>query len=49
MLDNILYCILDGDFYAIDEQNFHYPDLSKFLKRSGDYIGISVAGSRILS
>lgn len=48
VLDNILYCILDGDFYAIDEQNFHYPDLSKFLKRSGDYIGISVAGNRIL-
>jgi len=48
VLDNILYCILDGDFYAIDEQNFHYPDLSKFLKRSGEYIGISVAGSRIL-
>ena len=48
VLNNTLYCILDGDFYAIDEQNFHYPNLSKFLKRSGDYIGVSVSGDKIL-
>lgn len=48
VLNNTLYCILNGDFYAIYEQNFHYPDLSKFLKRSGDYIGISVANNNIL-
>ena len=48
VLSGVLYCILDGDFYAIDEQNFHYPDLSKFLKRSGDYIGISVSNGKIL-
>ena len=48
VMNNTLYCILNGDFYAIDEQNFHYDDLSKFLKRSGDYTGITVSGKKIL-
>lgn len=45
---NVLYCILNGDFYAIDEQNFHYPDLSKFLVRSGEYIGVTISDNKIL-
>ncbi|MDE6471965.1 MAG: hypothetical protein K2L52_02945 [Clostridia bacterium] len=46
--DNVLYCIIDGDLYVIDEQNFDYPDLSSFHKRTGDYIDISVSNGQIL-
>ncbi|MDE5755834.1 MAG: hypothetical protein K2I23_01940 [Clostridia bacterium] len=49
VLNNVMYCILDGDFYAISEQNFKgHEDLPKFLKRSGEFTGISVSGDNIL-
>ncbi len=43
-----LYCLIDGDLYAIDEQNFYYSDLSKFFKLSGEYIGISEINGDVL-
>ena len=49
LLDNVLYTILGGDFYAISEQNFKgHDDLPNFLKRSGDFTDISVSGDKIL-
>lgn len=47
IVSSTLYCIIDGDLYAIYEQNF-YSDLSKFLKIEGDYIGVSRQQSDVL-
>ncbi|MCX4361842.1 MAG: hypothetical protein OSJ74_00430 [Clostridia bacterium] len=46
--NNVLYCIDNGNFYEINEQNFNYSDLSKFLKKSGDYISLSAIGDKVL-
>lgn len=48
IFSDIMYCIIDGNLYAIDEQNFYYSDLSKFLKLSGEYIGVSAVNDEVL-
>ncbi len=46
--NSVLYSIIDGDLYVIDEQNFDYPDLSSFCKRNGEFIDISVSNGKVL-
>ena len=44
-----LYCIIDGNFYVIDEKTTILDqDLSRFCKITGNYIDMTVLGNKIL-
>ena len=45
---DVLYCIIDGNFYVIDQQTAIDPDLSAFCKITGNFVDMTVIGDTIL-
>lgn len=46
---DVLYCIIDGDFYVIDEKSTILdPDLSRFRKITGDFVDMALTDGKIL-